>query len=352
MSVRYSPKSHIYLAKYENNYPYQGLKIAWKSLNDVQWDSVNVDQFDKLKERLNESLGSWGEIIKALFFFGILLFMGPGLIIINVGEIINQGDDFSLWDDDFGPEDPQFAGEVIWEGTADESWIVELTDIRGGIRVWVQEGKTVDVSIPRDGASFDRCDPSDCDYFNNANESIPGYEFIGEIHVYINNTYDVKFTSTGDSNETTNIIVTKEVFHEPGAFLIFLTFVGTVITCVMILIVYHTTKKMREEARWMKRNEKARKKGYRSHAENIEGTKGSFSKNNWIGPDGTESGPGVPEDWYLTYNGPAPIVEDIYDENYVVDRGNGTVPVNFYIKKWGVPEGFGNTEHEKLWSME
>ena len=68
VSVRYSPKSHISLAKYENNYPYLGLKIEWKSLNDVQWDRVNVDQFDKL----NESLGSWGEIIGPLFFFGIL----------------------------------------------------------------------------------------------------------------------------------------------------------------------------------------------------------------------------------------------------------------------------------------
>ena len=76
------------------------------------------------------------------------------------------------------------------------------------------------------------------------------------------------------------------------------------------------------------------------------------SKNNWIGPDGTESGPDVPEDWYLTYNGPAPIVEEIFDENYAVDRGNGTVPIHFYIKKWGVPEGFGKTDHEKLWSFE
>ena len=86
--------------------------------------------------------------------------------------------------------------------------------------------------------------------------------------------------------------------------------------------------------------------------ENHNGDNESISKNNWIGPDGTESGPDVPEDWYLTYDGPAPIVEDIYDENYVVDRGNGTVPVDFYVKKWGVPEGFGNTDHEKLWSME
>lgn len=77
-----------------------------------------------------------------------------------------------------------------------------------------------------------------------------------------------------------------------------------------------------------------------------------ISKNNWIGPDGTESGPDVPEDWYLTYDGPAPIVEEIYDENYAVDRGNGTVPIDFYIKTWGVPEGFGKTDHEKKWSMD
>ena len=77
-----------------------------------------------------------------------------------------------------------------------------------------------------------------------------------------------------------------------------------------------------------------------------------LSGENWIGPDGTESGPDVPEDWYITYNGPAPIVEDIYEENYGVDRGNGAVPIDYYIKKWGVPEGFGNTDYEKLWSME
>ena len=85
---------------------------------------------------------------------------------------------------------------------------------------------------------------------------------------------------------------------------------------------------------------------------NSDGDKEPSSKNNWIGPDGVESGPDVPEDWYLTYDGPAPVVEDVYDENYVVDRGNGTVPVDFYIKKWGVPEGFGETDHEKKWSMD
>ena len=82
-----------------------------------------------------------------------------------------------------------------------------------------------------------------------------------------------------------------------------------------------------------------------------DGGQDPISKNNWIGPDGTESGPDVPEDWYLTYDGPAPVVEDVYDENYAVDRGNGAVPVDFYIKKWGVPEGFGKTDHEKKWSM-
>ena len=59
---------------------------------------------------------------------------------------------------------------------------------------------------------------------------------------------------------------------------------------------------------------------------------------NWMGPDGTESGPNVPEDWYLTYEGPAPIVEGVYDENYAVDRGSGAIPVDFYIDKWGLPE--------------
>ena len=79
-------------------------------------------------------------------------------------------------------------------------------------------------------------------------------------------------------------------------------------------------------------------------------TKGSFSKNNWIGPDGTESGPGVLK-IDLTYDGPAPIVEDIYDENYVVDRGMAPYLYNS-TSKWGVPQGFGNTDYEKLWSME
>lgn len=75
----------------------------------------------------------------------------------------------------------------------------------------------------------------------------------------------------------------------------------------------------------------------------------SHSKDVWVGPDGTESGPGVPEDWYLSYDGPPPKVEAVYEDNYGVDRGNGAIPVDFYINKWGVPEGFGPTKQEETW---
>ena len=67
-----------------------------------------------------------------------------------------------------------------------------------------------------------------------------------------------------------------------------------------------------------------------------------------IGADGTETGPDVAEDWYLTYDGPAPIVEDIYEKNYGVDRGNGAIPIDFYVKKWGIPEGFEEKTEEAL----
>ena len=55
---------------------------------------------------------------------------------------------------------------------------------------------------------------------------------------------------------------------------------------------------------------------------------------NWIGPDNTESGPSVSDNWYLSYDGPAPIVEGIYEKNYGVDRGDGAIQIEFYIKKW------------------
>lgn len=78
----------------------------------------------------------------------------------------------------------------------------------------------------------------------------------------------------------------------------------------------------------------------------------NLSGENWMGPDGTESGPDVPEDWYLSYGGPAPVVRDIYGENYGVDRGNGVIPIQFYVKKWGIPKGFKDkNEPEKQSSL-
>ena len=77
-------------------------------------------------------------------------------------------------------------------------------------------------------------------------------------------------------------------------------------------------------------------------------TDNAIAEGNWMGPDGTETGPGVPEDWYLSYDGPAPVVEGINAPNYVVDRGIGTIPIEFYAEKWGVPEGFEEETKEAL----
>jgi hypothetical protein len=76
--------------------------------------------------------------------------------------------------------------------------------------------------------------------------------------------------------------------------------------------------------------------------------KKNMEKQNVKGADNTETGPDVPEDWYLNYEGPAPIVEDIYEQNYGVDRGNGAIPIDFYVKKWGVPKGFEEKTEEAL----
>ena len=77
-------------------------------------------------------------------------------------------------------------------------------------------------------------------------------------------------------------------------------------------------------------------------------TDNAISEGNWMGPDGTESGPGVPEDWYLSYDGPAPIVESMAESNYAVDRGSGAIPIEFYVKKWGIPKGFEEKTEEAL----
>ena len=75
--------------------------------------------------------------------------------------------------------------------------------------------------------------------------------------------------------------------------------------------------------------------------------KENMEKENWTGPDNTKSGPDVSEDWYLNYEGPAPVVEGIYEQNYGVDRGNGAIPIEFYVKKWGVPKGFEEETEEE-----
>ena len=79
--------------------------------------------------------------------------------------------------------------------------------------------------------------------------------------------------------------------------------------------------------------------------------KNNIEKNeNWISPEGVESGPDVAEDWYVAYswkNGEAPKVVGIYEYNYGVEIGNGAIPIEYYIRKWGIPEGYGETDYEK-----
>ncbi|MEC9120162.1 MAG: hypothetical protein VYC33_02410, partial [Candidatus Thermoplasmatota archaeon] len=226
-------------------------------------------------DKLSASSGSAREVVKSVFMFLIIAGIGPGLVFVGVSGLIDQGDEFSFWGDYYGPDSPEFAGEVIWEGTTDETWTSRLTTDPGEIRVWVEEGKTVDVSISTvsedfgSWAYFERCDVSECNYYNNANGSIPGYEYIGQIDVWRNRTYEVQFTSTGDNTETTMIIVTKEEFPTPGFVLIVMTLAGTIVTCIAIFFAYYTTKEMREESK------------------NNNGKKESVSKNNWIGPDVT-----------------------------------------------------------------
>jgi len=77
-------------------------------------------------------------------------------------------------------------------------------------------------------------------------------------------------------------------------------------------------------------------------------TDSTISGDDWMGPDNTPSGPGIPEDWYLSYDGPAPVVESMAEPNYAVDRGNGAIPIDFYVKKWGIPKGFEEKTEEAL----
>ena len=76
--------------------------------------------------------------------------------------------------------------------------------------------------------------------------------------------------------------------------------------------------------------------------------KKNMKKQNVKGADNTETGPDVPEDWYLSYEGSAPVVEGIYEQNYGVDRGDGAIPIEYYVKKWGIPDGFEEETEEAL----
>ena len=76
----------------------------------------------------------------------------------------------------------------------------------------------------------------------------------------------------------------------------------------------------------------------------------NLKNGNWVSSEGVESGPDVADDWYVAYeskNGDAPKVVGIYEENYGVEIGDGAIPIEFYIRKWGVPEGYGTTDFEK-----
>ena len=76
--------------------------------------------------------------------------------------------------------------------------------------------------------------------------------------------------------------------------------------------------------------------------------KKNMEKQNVKEADNTESGLDVSEDWYLSYEGSAPVVEGIYEQNYGVDRGDGAIPIEYYVKKWGIPDGFEEETEEAL----
>ncbi len=55
----------------------------------------------------------WEGNIIPFFILGlILLLLGPGLIIGSIGIFIDEGAEFSLFGD-YGPDDPQFVGDVV-----------------------------------------------------------------------------------------------------------------------------------------------------------------------------------------------------------------------------------------------
>ena len=66
--------------------------------------------------------------------------------------------------------------------------------------------------------------------------------------------------------------------------------------------------------------------------------------------EGVEVSSEYGDDWYVTHeweNGNAPEVVGIYHENYGVNIGDGAIPIEFYIRRWGAPDGYGVTDYEK-----
>ena len=206
-------------------------------------------------EELRVSLDTLMEKIGPFVIIPLLILLFSGMIYTSISDFMDQGDSFGFPDGYYGPDSPEFAGDVIWEGNTDDLWTVGLKNDPGEIRVWVEEGKSVDVSVstvsedfdPR-GASFERCDDWECNYYNNANESIPGYEYIGQIDVRKNRTYDVQFIPIDENNETVMVIVTKETFPTPGIILVAKFFGGVLGMMIFMKAAYHTAKEMRAES--------------------------------------------------------------------------------------------------------
>ena len=61
-------------------------------------------------------------------------------------------------------------------------------------------------------------------------------------------------------------------------------------------------------------------------------TDNAVSEGNWMGPDGTESGPGVPEDWYLSYDGPAPVERALMHPITLLTEVQVFFQLNFMLK--------------------
>ena len=307
-----------------------------------------------------------GNIIPFFIVGLILLLLGPGLIFASIGIFIDQGAEFSFWGD-HGPDHPDFAGDVIWEGTSDDEWTANLYNDGGELRVWIEEGKSIDLNVSlygdNRGADFYRCDAWECDYFNNANESIPGYEFIGIISVWKNSTYTVQFTSTEDNNETVMVIVTREILPIPGIALIGMMTLGLIVTYVIIKLTYHTTREIRREASTHEIGESVYDER-RSFVSEIDGTR--------YGPGFDEFGDD-PKDWrygvnianefWICYLGESredsfvqySCIEGMFEhweggEMVHSEKGDSDMAFSYYAKVRGIVAEEGGDDSKEWWT--